>query len=126
MARAGMPIRAASANRSFTRAAPSSIEYSVWTCRWVKLSGTSPPVSRHRVAQVGQVYADLMGAPGLQRDLQQVDGGEAFQHLPVGDRPAPRLGGHDRHALAVARVAAERCVDGAGGRRMALGERQVA
>src|SRR6266487_3540669 len=49
MARAGMPIRAASANRSFTRAAPSSIEYSVWTCRWVKLSGTSPPRSVHRL-----------------------------------------------------------------------------
>ncbi len=33
IASAGMPIRAVSANRSVSRAAPSSIEYSVWTCR---------------------------------------------------------------------------------------------
>src|SRR6266536_5617188 len=45
MARAGIPIRAASANRSSTRAAPSSIEYSVWTWRCTKLSGTPSPVS---------------------------------------------------------------------------------
>src|SRR5919204_3113034 len=37
MASAGICIRAASANSSSTRAAPSSIEYSVWTCRWTKL-----------------------------------------------------------------------------------------
>src|SRR4051794_27516955 len=35
-----MPIRAASANRSFTRAAPSSMEYSVWTCRCTNESTT--------------------------------------------------------------------------------------
>src|SRR5215217_5179869 len=39
MARAGMPMRAASANRSSTRAAPSSIEYSVYTWRCAKLPG---------------------------------------------------------------------------------------
>src|SRR5215218_4107527 len=39
MARAGMPMRAASANRSSTRAAPSSIEYSVCTWRCAKLPG---------------------------------------------------------------------------------------
>src|SRR5215211_600960 len=39
MARAGIPMRAASANRSSTRAAPSSIEYSVCTWRCAKLPG---------------------------------------------------------------------------------------
>src|SRR5215212_1833936 len=34
VATAGMPCRAASANRSSIRAAPSSMEYSVCTCRW--------------------------------------------------------------------------------------------
>ncbi len=33
IARAGMPIAAASANRSVRRAAPSSMEYSVCACR---------------------------------------------------------------------------------------------
>src|SRR5207248_3898419 len=38
MPTAGMPSRAASANRGAIFAAPSSIEYSVWTCRWTKES----------------------------------------------------------------------------------------
>ena len=33
IAMAGISIRAHSANSSASRAAPSSIEYSVWTCR---------------------------------------------------------------------------------------------
>ena len=37
---AGWPSAAAAATTSSTRAAPSSIEYSVWTWRWVKLSPT--------------------------------------------------------------------------------------
>src|SRR5215471_21113688 len=43
MAIAGMPDFSHSANRSFSRAAPSSIEYSVCTCRWTK-PGPDPPV----------------------------------------------------------------------------------
>src|SRR5690242_14831692 len=43
MARAGMPSRAVSAISGVTRAAPSSIEYSVWTCRCTKESATSTP-----------------------------------------------------------------------------------
>ncbi len=35
MPSAGWPSAAAAATSSSTRAAPSSIEYSVWTCRWV-------------------------------------------------------------------------------------------
>ena len=38
IASAGIPIRAASVNRSFSRAAPSSMEYSVCTCRCTKES----------------------------------------------------------------------------------------
>jgi hypothetical protein len=37
IAKAGMPNRAASRTSGRMRAAPSSIEYSVWTCKWVKL-----------------------------------------------------------------------------------------
>ena len=40
MPMAGCPSAAAAATTSSTRAAPSSIEYSVWTWRWVKLSPT--------------------------------------------------------------------------------------
>src|ERR1022692_2388615 len=43
MAIAGMPVRWHSANRSFSRAAPSSIEYSVCTCRCTTES--SPPAA---------------------------------------------------------------------------------
>jgi hypothetical protein len=38
MPTAGMPRRAASAKRGAIFAAPSSIEYSVWTCKWTKES----------------------------------------------------------------------------------------
>src|SRR4051794_5171419 len=42
MAIAGMPISAQPLNRSPTLAAPSSIEYSEWTCRWTKESLARP------------------------------------------------------------------------------------
>src|SRR3954447_17780069 len=38
MASAGMPCAAAAAVTSGSLAAPSSIEYSVWTCRWANES----------------------------------------------------------------------------------------
>ena len=41
---AGWPSAAAAATTSPTRAAPSSIEYSVWTWRWVKrIAHAGPP-----------------------------------------------------------------------------------
>ncbi len=55
MPSAGWPSATAAATRSFTRAAPSSIENSVWVCRWVNdraanVSGASlgpaPPAGR--------------------------------------------------------------------------------
>src|SRR6266545_3309916 len=47
MASAGMPIRPASAKRSRSRAAPSSMEYSVCTCRCTNESAMrAPPPSR--------------------------------------------------------------------------------
>ena len=45
MPMAGCPSAAAAATTSATRAAPSSIEYSVCTWRWVKLSATPAPPS---------------------------------------------------------------------------------
>ena len=40
MPMAGWPSAAAAATTSSIRAAPSSMEYSVWTWRWAKLSPT--------------------------------------------------------------------------------------
>lgn len=45
MAIAGMRWRATSPNIGFIFWAPSSIEYSVWLCRWTKESGTSGDTS---------------------------------------------------------------------------------
>src|SRR3954453_5207486 len=52
IANAGMPIRAVSLNKSFSRAAPSSIEYSVCTCRCTNESLTG--VSRSQVGLVAR------------------------------------------------------------------------
>src|SRR5918994_4276522 len=46
IATAGIPCRWASAKSSGSRAAPSSMEYSVWTCRWANDSGTAPILGR--------------------------------------------------------------------------------
>src|SRR5580693_2083122 len=42
MPSAGCPSTTAAATSSSILAAPSSIENSVWVCRWTKLDGTSP------------------------------------------------------------------------------------
>jgi hypothetical protein len=42
IAQAGIPAAAAASNMSPTRLAPSSIEYSLWACRWTKLNANLP------------------------------------------------------------------------------------
>ena len=56
VATAGMPIREASANRSSIRAAPSSIEYSVCTCRCTKesLPDDGPDDTRRLLARMAE------------------------------------------------------------------------
>src|SRR5258706_15073067 len=61
MAIADMPDFSHSANRSFSRAAPSSIEYSVCTCRWAKPAldrpVLEPPVLELRVLEPSEAAA---------------------------------------------------------------------
>ncbi|MCW0424878.1 hypothetical protein NB713_002821 [Xanthomonas sacchari] len=65
------------------------------------------------VLQVRHVYADLMGAAGLQAAFQGRMGAEALAQPVVGDGVAAVLA--HRHAQAVARMAVDRRVGGAAG-----------
>ena len=70
-------------------------------------------VAGHRMADVGEVDADLVGPPGAQPHLQLGGLGMADQHPELGDgRPATI---DDRHPLAVAGIAADRRIDGCAG-----------
>jgi hypothetical protein len=66
MASAGMPIFADSANRSSSRAAPSSMENSVCVCRWTKLSVLVGPV-------IG-TEGSLLARPGMGHHRADVRG----------------------------------------------------
>src|SRR6476646_11810156 len=90
-------------------------------------------VPQHRMAGVGEVDADLVGAAGFQPALDQARYGlvallavlaaEALQHLPMGDGGAAL--GADRHPVAALGMAIDRRVDGAllaGGRAPDEGE----
>src|SRR5262249_5322442 len=74
-------------------------------------------VAEERMADGREVYADLMGAPGLEpageeaRYWRTVAAGIAFEHLPMRDRGA--AAGAHRHLLAQPRVTADRLVHGA-------------
>lgn len=87
---------------------------------------------RHAVASIpndtvtdrGEVYPNLVGAPGLKRELNQ---------RGVGSRPAALKECHGRltrenhaHARRVAQIAAERCVDACSRWSGAAHEREVA
>src|ERR1700730_14730497 len=74
-------------------------------------------VAEERMADRGEVEADLMRAPGLEpagdetRHRRAVAAAVAFEHLPVGDRRAPARA--HRHLVADAGMAADRLGDGA-------------
>src|SRR5262249_9276086 len=78
-------------------------------------------VAEERMADGREVYADLMGAPGLEpageeaRYWRTVAAGIAFEDLPMRDRGA--AAGAHRHLLAQPRVTADRLVEGAAGPR---------
>src|SRR5262249_8653398 len=52
-----------------------------------------------------RVYADLVGAPGLQASLDRREVGEALEHAIARDRALAAAGGADRHLDPIARVA---------------------
>ena len=82
-------------------------------------------VAGERVADRGEVGADLVRAAGLQARLEVGLGGEQLEHLEMGAGLA-RGGAGDGHAVALARGAADRRVDRAGARgEAAPGQRQV-
>src|SRR5215831_11031390 len=72
-------------------------------------------VTQDRVADMGKVDPDLMGAAGFQRALQQAGNGlavgarKALQDFPMGDGLASA--GADRLLVAGMRMAAERRID---------------
>jgi hypothetical protein len=85
-------------------------------------------VADHRVADVLQVDADLVGTAGLQPAFQQGitrtgRRSESFEHAVIGARLLAAL--RHRHARAHARVAADRGVDLASRRRHAVHQREV-
>src|SRR4029077_17654114 len=69
-------------------------------------------VADDRVSDRGEMHADLMSAPGSQRDLEDGGAAKALDHAKVGDRFATSL--DDRHAPAVAGMTGDRRVDGPG------------
>ena len=82
-------------------------------------------IARDRMADRGEVGADLVRAAGLQARLDQGVGRQQLEHLEVGARLARRAAA-DRPALGGAVVAPQRGVDRPRSRaRMALDQRQV-
>ena len=82
-------------------------------------------VAGQRVADRGEVGADLVGAAGLQPRLQVALARQQLEHLEMGAR-LPRGGAGDRHPVALALGAADRGVDRPGARgEPAAGQRQV-
>src|SRR3982074_3979609 len=75
-------------------------------------------VAQQRMADMGEVPPDLMGAAGLElageqrRDWFAVAPVKELLDLPVGDRLA--AGVTYRHFLPGVRMAVDRCIDGAG------------
>ena len=79
-------------------------------------------VAEQRVADRGEVGADLVGAAGLQPRLEVGLGAEQLEHLEVGARLARGRAG-DRHPVALPRGAADRGVDRPGARGAACRRR---
>src|SRR5438445_5939484 len=78
--------------------------------RWAWAEPTVHLVADDRVGQRRQMYPDLVGAPGLQANLEQGEVGEALEHPIAGDRPLAAAHRADRHPHPVARMASDRSV----------------
>src|SRR5450759_5086267 len=118
-ARAGISSSAARATRAGMRLAPSSSEYSVWLCRWTKVSGACGIVLAGSGGTPGVVYLALglelelgvnagVSAPsGAARHLPAEQGGdfELRRVCPAADDVQPQLDDGDRrHALFAAEL----------------------
>src|SRR6202789_3410178 len=70
-------------------------------------------IADQRMAQMGQMHADLMGAPGLQPALDQAGERPRAETLDHAVARARELaaGSHHRHALADARIASDLALD---------------
>src|SRR5450759_1856545 len=75
---------------------------------WVRTVGQ---VTDAGMTQGGEVNPDLVGAPGLEMDLDQGGRPESLDHLVVGD--ARFAAGQHRELVVVVGVAPDRSVDGA-------------
>ena len=83
-------------------------------------------VAGHREVDRGEVHADLVGPPRLERDLEERVLGQEVHELEVG-HGIPRLVGVERAQRTLAAVAADRRVDASRSRlRPAADEREVA
>src|SRR3954447_23103230 len=106
-----MPIRSVSANRSFNRAAPSNIEYSVCTCRCANESPTPAPLVIARADGQPRAVASSL-APPTDKVRERHDGAtrmahltrEALQHHADRTQPGP-FGGRREHAVLDVRAA---------------------
>src|SRR5208283_6159154 len=80
-------------------------------------AGPIAGIAQDRMADMGQMHPDLVGAAGLERTGQKAGDrfavwpGEALQHLPMGYCRPPALA--YRALIAGLRVTVERSVDGA-------------
>src|SRR4029077_9826007 len=95
---AGWPSEAAAATTSPIRDAPSSIEYSVWRCRWTNESVRAPPSGRPSTGPVDRVVDEshecdypTAGRPrnarvGRSAGSATVGGDERDEHLVGGER----------------------------------------
>src|ERR1700712_3783888 len=100
IARAGMPMRAASENRSSSRAAPASMENSVWVWRWTNESSDT------RETSPGNGYLWHPG-PGRPSSGTRSRGRRTAVTLPLG---SDSLGAHSRgHGVPAAHRAATAC-----------------
>src|SRR5262249_61887270 len=72
-------------------------------------------ITHDRVAEMREVHANLMGAPGLEGDLERRAPPEALHDPPARPGRLPAAA-HHRHALAMPRVTPDRSIDQAFGR----------
>src|SRR5262249_56161113 len=89
---------------------------------WARKGGTLrpphavEPVTHHGMAEGGQMYAKLVRPAGLRGEPHERRARQVFENLPARDRgpaaPAPHT-----HPLSLPRMASDRPVDHAGGRR---------
>src|SRR5580658_2130675 len=99
MPKAGCPSATAAATRSPTRAAPSSMENSVWVCRCVNdRSDTGPPFTTSCGTTSVSFAPDSAIYPARQ-DADDCCGAVPVLRSEVGARP-PRLAGRGQPALA--------------------------